>query len=71
MHNLGRVQIAILKELRDDSMSKSDLFESIRTSSFTSSTSDSISGHRIRSALRSLKRRNLITEQYGIISRIK
>lgn len=71
MHNLGRVQIAILKELRDDSMDKATLYQSIRNSQYKYRTPKCISRHRIRSAIRSLKQRNLITEQYGILSRNK
>jgi len=71
MHNLGRVQIAILKELAQDSMEKSTLYESLRKSLYNDDTPKCISRHRIRSAIKSLKRRNLITDQLGIISRNK
>lgn len=71
MHNLGRVQIAILRELRDDSMDKSTLYDAIRESLYNDDTPDGISRIRIRKAITSLKRRKLITEQYGILTRIK
>lgn len=67
-HDLGRIQIAILRLLRDDVMDKADLYESLRNSIFTSDTPKSISRHRIRSAIRSLKQRKLIIERYNILS---
>jgi len=71
MHNLGRVQIAILKELRDDSMEKSTLYESLRKSLYSDDVPKCISLRRIRSAINSLKQKNIIVEEFGILTRIK
>jgi len=67
-YDLGRIQIAILRLLRDDVMDKTDLYESLRKSLYNDDVPLAISRHRIRSAIRALKRRNLINERYGILS---
>jgi len=68
MSHLGRIEQAIVKELNYDAMDHSSLYDSIRTSHFTRDTPKCISRHRIRSAIRSLKRRKLIIDQRGILS---
>lgn len=71
MNHLGRIQIAILRELRDEEIERSILFSDIRKSLYNNDVPISIQIRRIRSAINSLKRQNIIIEEFGILSRTK
>jgi hypothetical protein len=71
MNRLGKIQISILKELRDDDIERSILVGEIRRSLYNDDTPKCISLRRIRLAINSLKQKNIITEEFGILSRNK
>lgn len=71
MNHLGRIQIAILRELRDEEIERSILIPEIRKSLYNDDVPISIQIRRIRSALNSLKRKGIIIEEVGILSRNK
>lgn len=66
-YNLGRWQVAILRALAEDSMDRATLYDIIRTSLYNGDVSKSTTRHRIRQAIKTLKQRNLINEQQGIL----
>ncbi len=71
MNHLGRIQIAILRELRDDEIERSILIPEIRRLLYNEDVPICIQIRRIRSAINSLKRQNIIIEEFGILSRNK
>jgi len=71
MNHLGRIQIAILRELRDEEIERSILIPEIRKSLYNNDVPISIQIRRIRAAINSLKRQNIIIEEFGILSRNK
>jgi len=71
MNHLGRIQIAILRELRDEEIERSILIPEIRRSLYNDDVPLSIQIRRIRSAINSLKRKGIIIEEVGILSRTK
>lgn len=71
MNHLGRIQVAILRELRDEEIERSILIPELRKSLYNDDVPISIQIRRIRSGINSLKRKNIIIEQYGILSRNK
>jgi len=71
MNHLGRIQIAILKALRDEEIERSILIPEVRKSLYNDDVPISIQIRRIRAAISSLKRQNIIIEEFGILSRNK
>lgn len=71
MNHLGRIQIAILRELRDEEIERSILIPEVRRSLYNDDVPISIQIRHIRSAINSLKRQNIIIEEFGILSRNK
>ena len=71
MNHLGRIQIAILKALRDEEIERSILIPEIRKSLYNDDVPISIQIRRIRAAINSLKRKGIIIEEVGILSRNK
>jgi hypothetical protein len=65
---LGRIEWAILCILKDDSIERSTLFEEIRNQLYKDESYKCTTRYRIRSALRSLQKRNLIINKNGIVS---
>jgi hypothetical protein len=70
-HNLGRVQIAILRALRDEEIERSILIPELRKSLYNDDVPISIQLRRIRQAIKTLKRKGIIIEEVGILSRTK
>ena len=64
---LGRIQIAILRELREEQLERSTILNFIRNECYNSSTPKYYSRQSIRRAIKSLKRRGIIYEQMGIL----
>jgi len=66
-NQLKRIQTAILKELRDEQLERSTIYQFIRNQCYNSSTSKNQSRQAIKNAINSLKRRGIIYEQMGIL----
>jgi hypothetical protein len=71
MNHLGRIEVAILRELRDEEIERSILIPELRKSLYNDDVPISIRIRRIRSGINSLKRKGIIIEEFGILSRTK